>query len=160
LLEFVDMIEQRGHPHRAQLIIQFHSPLNEFSRRENAQKHIARYSDYAPLLARAIDRARALQYVVKDLQDPTGVPALCVLDAQSRYLGALVSQRSRPRFHRWESQWLMRVDACKACDLADACMGIPRAYVELHGDGEFHAVHLPRSARTSLDPVERHGGSE
>ncbi len=37
---------------------------------------------------------------------------------------------------------MTRVAACASCDLADACMGIPRRYVELHGDAEFHALKL------------------
>jgi MoaA/NifB/PqqE/SkfB family radical SAM enzyme len=142
LLDFVDMVERRWGPHRERLIMQFHSPLNEFARQGNAHKHIARYSEYASQLRRAIDRGRALGYWVKDLQDPTGIPALCVLGVDSAYLGPILSQRIKPRFHRWESGWMTRVAACKCCEIADACMGIPKGYVELFGDEEFRSIRL------------------
>ncbi len=143
LMDFVEMVERRWGRHRDRIIIQFHTPLNEFARPEYARKHIARYSDYAPLLLRAIDRAQRWGYRVKDLQDPTGIPALCVLGADSDYLGPILSQRAKPRLHRWETQWMTRVEACTRCDLADACMGIPRGYLQLHGIGEFHPIRLP-----------------
>ena len=142
LLDFVELVERRWGQHRERLIIQFHSPLSEFARVENARKHIARYTEYAPLLRRAIDRGRELGYWVKDLQDPTGIPALCVLGADSGYLGAILSQRAKPRFHRWESGWLTRVAACARCEIAEACMGIPKGYIAIHGDEEFQPVRL------------------
>ena len=164
LLEFVEMVERRWGRYREHLILQFHSPLNEFARLEHARKHIARYSEYASQLRRAIDRALELGYAVKDLQDPTGIPALCVLGTGSDYLGPIVSrarngksgflsagadyvgvvlpQRVKPRSHRWESEWMMRVEACRSCDIADACMGVPRGYVELYGEDEFRPVRL------------------
>jgi len=146
LLDFVDMVERRWGRHRERVIIQFHSPLNEFAQLDYARKHIARYSEYASTLQKAIDRARGLGYMFKDLQDPTGIPALCVLGADSEYLGPILSQRVKPRFHRWESEWMTRVDACRACDIADSCMGIPRVYVELYGDDEFRAIHRHETA--------------
>jgi sulfatase maturation enzyme AslB (radical SAM superfamily) len=142
LLEFVDMVEDRWGQHRESLILQFHSPLNEFARLVHGRKHIARYSEYASLLRQAIDRARALGYRVQDLQDPTGVPALCVLGADADYLGPILSQRLKPRFHRWESGWVMRVTACQSCEITDACMGVPKAYVALHGEDEFRPIRL------------------
>jgi MoaA/NifB/PqqE/SkfB family radical SAM enzyme len=141
---FVELVEQRWGRHRELLTLQFHSPLNEFARVEQAHRHIARYTDYAPPLKEAIDRARALGYRVRDLQDPTGIPALCVLGPDSEYLGEILSQRTRPRFHRWESGWLTRVAACASCEAADLCMGVPSAYVALHGDGEFKPLRRPR----------------
>lgn len=142
LMDFVEMVERRWGQHRERVIVQFHSPLTEFARIENARKHIARYTEYAPLLRRAIDRGRALGYWVKDLQDPTGIPALCVLGADSDYLGPILSQHVKPRLHRWETGWMTRVAECQRCEIADACMGIPKGYIELHGDEEFRAVRL------------------
>ena len=37
---------------------------------------------------------------------------------------------------------MTRVAACERCEIADACMGIPRGYVELFGDEEFRSVRL------------------
>lgn len=145
LSDYIDMVEQRWGQHRHRLILQFHTPLNEFARIENARRHIARYSDYAERLLETIDKARELGYRVQDLGDPTGIPALCVLDADSKYLGPILSQAKRPRFHRWESGWVTRVAACAACDLADSCMGIPKPYLAVHGDGEFRPVKLPEN---------------
>lgn len=142
LLDYVEMVEQLWGRHRDRLILQFHAPLNEFARIDVARRHIARYSDYALQLAEAIDRARALGYSVRDLQDPTGIPALCILGADSHYLGPIVSQRSRPRLHRYESDWMTRVEACRTCEIADACIGIPKVYLALHGDEEFHPIKL------------------
>jgi sulfatase maturation enzyme AslB (radical SAM superfamily) len=141
---FVEMVERLWGRHRELLNLQFHAPLNEFARAEQAHQHIARYTDYAPLLKEAIDRARSLGYQVRDLQDPTGIPALCVLGPDSPYLGEVLSQKTRPRFHRWESRWLTRVAACSSCDVATLCMGVPTAYVALHGDGEFKPIRQPR----------------
>lgn len=146
LPDFVDMVERLWGQHRERLILQFHSPLNEFARLENGRKHIARYSDYAAPLRRAIDRARDLGLSVRDLQDPTGIPALCVLGADTSYLGPILSQRTKPRFHRWESGWVMRVDACRTCEITDACMGVPKAYVQLHGEDEFRPVRLSEAS--------------
>ena len=126
----------------AESIIQFHSPLSEFARPELARQHIARYTEYAARLRHAIDRGRELGYWVRDLQDPTGIPALCVLGADSSYLGPILSQRVKPRFHRWESGWLMRVAACQTCEITDACMGVPKGYVAIHGEEEFRSIHL------------------
>ena len=145
LLDYVDMVERRWGRHRERLILQFHTPLNEFARIEHARRHIARYTDYAPLLLRAIDKARSLGYRVQDLGDPTGIPALCVLGADSEYLGPILSQRSKPRLHRWESQWVARVAACDSCDLTEACMGVPKSYLAVHGDDEFHPIVLSKS---------------
>jgi hypothetical protein len=142
LVDFVEMVERRWGQHREKLIIQFHSPLSEFAQIENGRKHIARYSEYADTLRRAVDRARVLGYWVKDLQDPTGIPALCVLGADSKYLGPILSQRIKPRFHRWESEWMTRVDACSRCEISDYCMGIPKGYLQLYGDAEFQAIRL------------------
>lgn len=142
LLDFVDMVERRWGQHRDRVIIQFHTPLNEFAQTTSARQHIARYTEYAAMLQKAIDRARSLGYMFKDLQDPTGIPALCVLGLDSEYLGPILSQRVKPRFHRWESEWMTRVEACQSCDVADACMGIPKVYVALHGTEEFQAIRL------------------
>ncbi len=142
LLDFVDMVERRWGQYRERVIIQFHTPLNEFAQTTSARQHIARYTEYAATLQKAIDRARGLGYMFKDLQDPTGIPALCVLGVDSEYLGPILSQKEKPRFHRWESEWMTRVEACQSCDVADACMGIPRVYVDLHGSDEFHAIRL------------------
>lgn len=141
--EFVALVDARWREHASRLVLQFHSPLDEFTRPELARQHIARYTEVAGPLSAAIDRARELGYRVKDLQDPTGIPALCVLGASPRYLGELASQATHPRFHRWESGWLGRASACGRCDLSHACMGIPKAYLDLYGDEEFVAVHLP-----------------
>ena len=141
LLEaFVEMVHARWSAYANQLVIQFHSARNEFPSRQEGLAHIARYSDYAPTLRRAIDRARALGYRVHDLQDPTGIPALCVLGGNEAYLGPILAQSTRPRLHAWESDWMMRVDACQSCDAKDACMGVPRYYVALHGDSEFKPI--------------------
>jgi molybdenum cofactor biosynthesis enzyme MoaA len=154
LVDFVEMVHARWGQHKDRLVIQFHSPRNEFTSREAALRHIARYSDYAPLLRQAIDRARALGIATHDLQDPTGIPALCVLGADEAYLGRIAAQSERPRFHAWESDWLTRVEACKSCDLAGACMGIPRPYLALHGDSEFVAL---RRQPVSSAPAETEG---
>jgi hypothetical protein len=140
------MVEDLWGPYRERLIVQFHSPLNEFARLENGRNHIARYTDYAASLVRAIDRARDLGLMVRDLQDPTGIPALCVLGADTSYLGPILSQRAKPRFHRWESGWVMRVEACRTCEITDACMGVPKAYVQLHGEDEFRPVRLSEAS--------------
>jgi molybdenum cofactor biosynthesis enzyme MoaA len=137
LTSFVDMVEDRWGRHKDRLVIQFHSPRNEFTSREAAYRHLAKYSDYAAELRRAIDRARAKGIATHDLQDPTGIPALCVLGADEAYLGQIVAQAERPRFHAWESDWLTHVEACRSCDLQHACMGIPKPYVALFGDSEF-----------------------
>ena len=141
LLEaFVEMVHTRWSAYRDQLVIQFHSARNEFPDRGEAMRHIARYADYAPALRRAIDRGRALGYRLHDLQDPTGIPALCVLGADENYLGPILAQTERPRLHAWESEWMTRVDACRSCDASHACMGVPRYYVDLHGESEFKPI--------------------
>jgi MoaA/NifB/PqqE/SkfB family radical SAM enzyme len=140
---FVDMAEARWGRWRDQVTIQFHSPRNEFQDRAEGLRHIARYSDYAASLRDAIDRARSLGFAVHDLQDPTGIPSLCVLGADERYLGPILAQAERPRLHAWETEWMTRVEACKRCDAREACMGVPRHYLALHGDAEFSAIRLP-----------------
>jgi hypothetical protein len=95
---------------------------------------------YADTLRRAIDRARAAGIRIHDLQDPTGIPALCVLGGDEGYLGPILAQREVPRSHAWEREWLTRVDACARCDVADRCMGVPKYYVSLFGDGEFRPI--------------------
>lgn len=137
LLDFVEMANQLWGDRRAQLVIQFHSPRNEFTSRDNAMRHIAKYTDYAPLLRKAIERARAYQIATHDLQDPTGIPALCVLGADETYLGRIAAQTEQPRFHEWERSWLTHVEKCESCDLKHACMGIPKPYLALFGDAEF-----------------------
>jgi MoaA/NifB/PqqE/SkfB family radical SAM enzyme len=146
LVDFVDMAEARWGSRRDHVVIQFHSPRNEFQSREESLRHIARYSDYVDALRDAIKRARHLGFQVHDLGDPTGIPSLCVLGADERYLGPILAQSERPRLHAWESGWLTRVDACKSCDVKDACMGVPRHYLKLHGDSEFSPIRLERRA--------------
>lgn len=141
LLDFVEMVRARWGAFRSQLVVQFHSPRNEFTTREEGLKHVPRYADYGPRLRLAIDRARAFGLHVRDLQDPTGIPALCVLEADAAYLGRIAAQHLSPRFHRWESDWLTHVPACAACTMKDACMGIPKHYLALHGDAEFVPFH-------------------
>ncbi|MEO7329388.1 MAG: radical SAM protein [Minicystis sp.] len=144
LVDFVEMVEARWGQHRGQITIQFHSARNEFADRAESLAHIARYSEYAGTLRRAIDRARALGIRVYDLGDPTGIPSLCVLGHDESYLGPILDQKVRPRFHAWESDWLTRVEACSSCDASAACMGVPRHYLALHGDGEFLPIRLRR----------------
>ena len=88
-------------------------------------------------MRRAIDRARELGLSTHDLQDPTGIPALCLLGADEAYLGRIASQSERPRFHAWESDWLTHVEKCRSCALRSACMGIPKPYLALFGDAEI-----------------------
>jgi molybdenum cofactor biosynthesis enzyme MoaA len=148
---FVEMAERRWGAHREQVVIQFHSPRNEFQDRRESLRHIARYSDYVAALRDAIDRARAFGFSVHDLQDPTGIPSLCVLGADERYLGPILAQADRPRLHAWETEWLTRVEACKGCDVREACMGVPRHYLALHGDAEFSSIRL--ASRPPVQPV-------
>ncbi|UJR84359.1 radical SAM protein [Sandaracinus amylolyticus] len=137
LLDFVDLVVTRWGAHRDRLVVQFHSPRNEFATRDEGLRHVPRYSDYATRLREAIDRARAAGLNVRDLQDPTGIPSLCVLGADASYLGTIAAQRALPRYHAWESDWLTRVAACEPCAMRDACMGVPKHYLALHGDAEF-----------------------
>ncbi len=146
LLDFVEMVAARWGEHRARVVVQFHSARNEFPTREEALRHIAPYRDYAALLRRAIDRGRALGLRVRDLQDPTGIPSLCVLGADESYLGPILDQGAAPRYHAWESEWLTRVPACSGCDAREKCMGVPRHYLALHGDAEFAPIKRARGA--------------
>ena len=59
LVNFVEMCEARWAAHRQSIVIQFHSPRNEFQDREEGLRHVARYTDYAAVLTRAHDRARS-----------------------------------------------------------------------------------------------------
>jgi molybdenum cofactor biosynthesis enzyme MoaA len=164
--DFVEMVHERWGAHRHNIVLQFHSPRNEFSRREDAMRHVAKYSEYAHLLRRAIDRARELGIPTHDLQDPTGIPALCVLGADEAYLGRIAAQAERPRFHAWESDWLTHVEKCRSCDLLSSCMGIPKPYLALFGDAEFvpirrttaGAEHAAGAAGTA--GVETSGGED
>lgn len=142
LPDFADLVEQRWSDHKDSLVIQFHAPLNEFDRVEDARQHIARFSDYAEPLLATWDRLHDQGFLVHDLQDPTGLPALCLLGANERYLGPIARQEVRPRIHKWETGWMTHVDACSACELREYCIGIPRHYLDLHGDSEFQAVKL------------------
>jgi MoaA/NifB/PqqE/SkfB family radical SAM enzyme len=148
LLDFVELVERRWGPHRDRVTLQFHAPLHEFPNDDEARRHIARYSEYATPLRHAIDRARAVGLRVRDLQDPTGIPALCVLGADPAYLGLIRAQSLKPRLHRWEVSGMTHVAACARCELVSACMGIPKRYVELHGDREFRPLS---AAGTPID---------
>jgi molybdenum cofactor biosynthesis enzyme MoaA len=151
LLDFVDLVEKRWGAYRDRVTIQFHSPRNEFATREEALAHLPRYGEYAPMLRQAIERARTLGFAVRDLQDPTGIPSLCVLGADASYLGPIAAQAASPRLHRWEAGWMTRVAACSACDLAHACLGVPKHYVALYGEDEFRPIRL--AAASSLPTV-------
>jgi molybdenum cofactor biosynthesis enzyme MoaA len=140
LVDFIELCNQRWSAYKHLIFIQYHSARNEFADREEGLRHIARYSEYTELLQKAIDYGRSLGFDVRDQQDPTGIPSLCVMNANERYLGPIISQNVRPRFHKWESEWLTRVEACKTCDAAPHCMGVPRHYLELHGDSEFKPI--------------------
>lgn len=156
LVDFVEMVHERwGDRYADRIVIQFHSPRNEFSSRDAAARHIAKYSDYAHLLRKAIDRARQLGIATHDLQDPTGIPALCVLGADEHYLGDITTQAERPRFHAWESDWLTHIDVCRSCDLLDSCMGIPKPYLALFGASEFVPIRrkLPLSTPDSTPAI-------
>jgi len=135
--DFVELLVTRWGAYADRLLVQFHSPRDEFATREEGLRNVPRYAEYAVALRQAVDRARAAGVHVHDLQDPTGIPPLCVLGADETYLGAIAAQRTSPRFHRWESSWLTHVEACGGCALREACMGIPKHYLELHGDAEF-----------------------
>lgn len=137
LVDFVDMVHARWGVYRGQLVIQFHSARNEFPDRAEGLRHIARYSDYVHTLRAAIDRARSLGYAIHDLQDPTGIPSLCILGGDENYLGPIIRQAELPRIHEWERDWLTRVAACERCEVREACIGVPKHYLALHGDGEF-----------------------
>ena len=150
LFDFVEMVHRRWEPYKRQIIIQFHSARNEFADRDEGLAHIARYSDYAAVLRRAIDRARELDYSIYDLQDPTGIPSLCIMGGDENYLGPIIKQAEMPRIHAWERGWLTRVPACESCEVKTACIGVPQHYLDLHGDAEFHP--LERDGRL----LERH----
>ena len=145
LSAFVDLVDGRWGEFRHLILIQFHSPRNEFQDRQEALRHIARYRDYAAELREAVDKARMLGFAIRDLQDPAGIPSLCILAADERYLGPILAQREHPRLHAWELDWMTRVDACATCDVRHACAGVPRYYLELYGDEEFSSIHLPPS---------------
>lgn len=147
---FVDLAERRWGAYRERVVVQFHSPRNEFQDRAEGLRHIARYSEYATALRDAIDAARALGFQVHDLQDPTGIPSLCVLGADERYLGPILAQAERPRLHAWESEWMTRVEACRSCDVRNACMGVPRHYLALHGDAEFSPIRLSAAGASAI----------
>ncbi|MBI2392108.1 MAG: radical SAM protein [Deltaproteobacteria bacterium] len=140
LVDFVELVAARWASHRELITVQFHSVRNEFPSVEEGRAHVARYRDYAPTRLRAIDRARALGVRTHDLQDPTGIPSLCVLGADESYLGPIRAQVERPRLHAWETEWMTRVPACSDCSLSRACMGVPRHYLALHGADEFRAL--------------------
>ncbi|MCM2334648.1 MAG: radical SAM protein, partial [Anaeromyxobacteraceae bacterium] len=140
LTAFVELAAARWAGAGARLTLQFHTPRDEFRSREEALRHVARYRELAVPLRAAVDRARQLGLEVRDLQDPTGLPSLCVLDADERYLGPIRPQALAPRAHAAERGWFTRVGACAACGLADACLGVPAAYLALHGDEEFHPL--------------------
>ncbi len=160
LVDFVEMAASRWGAYRHLIVLQFHSPRNEFTSRDTALRHIAKYTDYAGVLRRAIDRARALGFATHDLQDPTGIPALCVLGADEEYLGKIAAQSEQPRFHAWESDWLTHVEKCERCDLRPACMGIPKPYLALFGDTEFQPVRrLPVMAPEGASNVAPGGAS-
>ena len=146
LLEFIDLVIARWGAHRERLVVQFHSPRNEFPTREEGLRHVPRYSTYAARLREAIDRGRAAGLSIRDLQDPTGIPSLCILGADTAYLGEIGPQRAFPRYHAWESDWLTRVAACSECAMRDACMGIPKHYLALHGDSEFRSIRAEELA--------------
>ena len=153
LVDFVAMAEARWGQHRDRVTLQFHSPRNEFPTREEALRHVPRYSEYAGLLRTAIDRARAFGFGVHDLGDPTGIPSLCVLGGDPAYLGPLLA--AQPRLHQWEEDWLTRVPACANCDAARVCMGVPKHYLALHGDAEFSPLQLgsKRPASSEQQPA-------
>jgi catechol 2,3-dioxygenase-like lactoylglutathione lyase family enzyme len=140
LTAFVELAAARWAGAGARLVLQFHTPRDEFRSRAEALRHVARYRELAAPLRAALDRARQLGLEVRDLQDPTGIPSLCVLGADERDLGPIRPQAGAPRAHAAERDWFTRVAACGACGLAEACLGVPRAYLALHGDEEFHAV--------------------
>ncbi len=91
---------------------------------------------------KGVDTAIVLTALEEKTHGQIAMAALCVLGADEKYLGPILDQAVRPRLHAWESEWLTRVEACKSCDLASACAGIPKYYLALHGDGEFASVHL------------------
>lgn len=155
LVDFVELVHARWGQHAAAFVVQFHSARNEFVAREEGLRHIARYRDYAGGLRAAVDRARGLGLRCHDLQDPTGIPSLCVLGGDESYLGPILAQTERPRAHAWETDWLTRVDACTRCDAAQACMGVPRHYLALHGDVEFAPIVRPSN---DLPPTVLPGG--
>lgn len=157
LVEFVDFVDRRWGAHRARLVVQFHSPRDEFTDRAEALRHVPRYSEYVDELRRAIDRCRELGLATRDAQDPTGIPALCVLAADPRYLGRIAAQAEAPRVHAWERGWLTRVAACERCELSRACMGIPRKYLELYGDDEFRPLTLAGVALGSAPAPSEEG---
>ncbi len=144
LVDFVEMAAQRWGRYKDAFRIQFHSARNEFPTREEALQHIARYSDYQGHLLQAIDRGLELGLNVRDLGDPVGIPSLCIVGSNERYLGPIIDQTKVARFHRWENEWFTRVEACRSCQIASACMGVPRYYLALHGPDEFKPVILDR----------------
>ena len=143
LTEFIELIKTRWSESLNLITVQFRAPKNEFQTDEEAIAHIAKYSDYVDDLKRAIDAAREAGIYVDGMQDPTGIPSLCILDGHERYLGPLRKLDELERFHQWEQDWFTRVPACESCGLADYCGGVSKEYLALHGDDEFHAVDAP-----------------
>ncbi len=151
--DFVDLCEARWSTHRDRVTIQFRSPRNELATREEALRQIAPYSEYVDDLRVAIDRARALGFRASDLGDPTGIPALCILGADPRYLGPIAAQAAAPRLHRYEREWMTHGNTCQRCSLKDACMGVPKYYLELFGESELRAFGDDEARTLGVEPV-------
>ncbi|NOY92262.1 MAG: radical SAM protein [Deltaproteobacteria bacterium] len=147
LTAFVELVAERYAPWLERIMLQFHSPRTEFASHADAREHIARYSEYASPLREAIERAQARQLRVADLQDPTGIPSLCIFGADPTYLGPILRQAESARLHAWEREWMTKVEACEDCAASELCMGVPRHYLELYGADEFEAIDAATVAR-------------
>lgn len=129
LVDFVDFVDARwGAAFRPRITLQFHVPRNEFATREEAERHLVRYTELLPPLRRAIERAGALGLAVQALSDPTSLPSLCIRGGEGQPGATL---------HAWESEWMARAPACARCAVRARCPGIPRRYLELFGPDEF-----------------------
>jgi len=140
LPDFVELVESRWGQWKEHIAVQFRSPLNEFTSQAEARQNLTRYTErVGPLLA-AIDRCRELGIFVEDIQNPKGMPALCVLGADERYLGEIKELSGQGRIFEWSDDWMMKVDECRRCALEPCCRGIPQGYFELFGGDELTAM--------------------
>ncbi|MBI4951494.1 MAG: radical SAM protein, partial [Myxococcales bacterium] len=108
------------------------SPVNE---RVDVRAVTPRYSELAPTLREAVATARALGVPFAGLFGQCGLPP-CILDGDPACFPEL--EREHPVWSSAED--FVHAPVCEGCRLRPKCPGIRRAYAEVHGLDELHAL--------------------
>lgn len=110
------------------------------------------YPEAADVVARAFQASRRQRRIIGVFERWVVPP--CAADGKLDDYGDLFNQRHK-HFRAHASDELVRVPACAECDIANACGGVDRGYVDLFGAQGLRPIPLDEANRWYTKPINR-----